>query len=129
MKNKTIVALILIGFLLPNFAFLQSQTITPPETLNEAKSMGEKFWGIVKNELGQIIVKIWKEEVWPIWLKMYNWAKKNLWDPYLGPLLGKEIEKRKPVIKEEFQKEKKELKEEAPRLSKSLWERFKELIK
>lgn len=60
---------------------------------------------------------------------------KNIWNAHIGPkieilwqdikeLLGKEIEKRRPIIEEELEKEVEEKKKELP----SLWERFKELI-
>lgn len=125
------------GLLLPSFAFTQQQPlIEAPETLEEAKEMGEKAGQELQEKLPGILEKIWKEEVSPVWQKMWNWAKYQ-WGSYILPkaecLLQKyfwpEIEKRKPMIEEELEKEKEEIREELPKVGKSLWERFKELIK
>jgi len=116
--------------------FAQNQPIQPPETLEEAKELGEKALEVSKKELPGVLEKIWKEEVLPIWQKMYDWFKINIWPKIeswfkreIEPRAKEEIEKRKPIIEEEFKKEKEELKEEVPKVTKSLWEKFKELIK
>jgi len=121
---------------LPSFSFAQNQPISPPKTLEEAKEMGEKALETGQKELPGIIEKIWKEEVLPVWQKMYDWFKKNIWPKIeswfkkeVQPRAKEEIEKRKPLIEEEFKKEKEEMKEEVPKVTKSLWEKFKELIK
>lgn len=140
MKNEklkiNLIILVMVGLILPNFAFLQAQGIEPPETLEEAKEMGEKAGQEVKKELPGILEKIWKEDVLPIWEKMYQWFKTNIWPEIkswfkkeVEPRVKEEVEKRKPIIEEEFQKEKEEVKEELPKVTKSLWEKFKELIK
>ena len=133
--SKIISILIIFGILLPSFSFAQ-QSITPPGTLDEAKKIGERALETAQKEIPGIFERIWKEEVLPVWQKIFNWVKSKIWEPYLWPwfeniqaLFGEELEKRKPIIKEEFQKEKQEIKTEAPQLGKSLWERFKELIK
>ena len=122
--------------ILPSFSLAQTQTTTPPETLEEVKELGEKALKTSQKELPGILEKIWKEEVLPVWQKMYEWFKVNIWlkiESWLKrevqPRTKEEIEKRKPLIKEEFKKEKEEMKEEVPEVTKSLWERFKELIK
>jgi len=135
--TKTIIIFLLtLGLLLPGFSLAQ---IEAPETIEEAKELGEEFFQKSKEQLPQIIGRLWKEEVLPIWRKMYEiWS--NWWDFSIQPwlqniwqrvmaLFGQEIEKRKPQIEEELEKEKEELKEELPDVTKSLWERFKELIK
>ncbi len=132
--KKLVIIFIILGIILPIVAFTQAQTpIKAPETMEEAKEFGQKTLEVGKKELPGIIEKIWREEVLPIWQKMGDWFKKNIWEPYIKPFFRKEIEKRKPVIKEEFQKEKEEMKEsvkkEVPKVGKSLWEKFKELIK
>lgn len=133
--GKIITTLILVGFLLTSFSFAQ-QPITPPETFEEAKEIGEKTIQVTKKELPGILEKIWKEEVWPIWQKMWDWFKINIWQKIdnwfkkeVKPRAKEEIENKKAVIKEEFKKEKEELKEELPKVGKSLWEKLKELIK
>ena len=124
---------------MPSFSFAQLQSFQTPETLEEAKEMGEKAGEEIKEKLPGILEKMWKEEVLPRWQEMYEkWSEwwdssiqpwlQNIWEK-IAALFGKEIEKRKPIIEEEFQKEKEEIKKELPKVTKSLWERFKELIK
>jgi hypothetical protein len=117
---KIISILVIFGILLPSFSLAQNQPVQPPENFEEAKEIGKKTLEVSKKELPGILERIWKEKVLPVWKKIYNWFKENIWS---------KIEKRKSVIKEEFEKEKKELKEEVPKVTKSLWEKFKELIK
>lgn len=136
-----LIILIISGLILPNFAFLQDQSISPPETLEEAKELGEEAVEISQEKLPGTLEKIWQEEVLPTWRKMYDWFEKNIWPKILcwfkreiKPKVKEEIEKRKPVIEEEFQKEKEEVKKEIreeviPKATQSLWEKFKELIK
>ena len=127
--KKAIVILILFGFLLPSFSFIQAQSqIKSPESIEEVKELGEKALEIGEKELPGILEKIWNEEVMPLWQKMYDWFKINIWSK-IWPKVAEEIEKRKPLLEEEFEKEKEELKEEAPKVGKSLWEKFKDLIK
>jgi len=128
--------LVILSLILPCFSFAQKEGISPPKTLEEAKEMGEKVGKEVQIKLPGILEKIWKEQVLPVWQKMYDWFKKNIWPKIeslfkkeVQPRAKEEIEKRKPLIEEEFKKEKEELKEEIPKVGKSLWERFKELIK
>ena len=141
MVRNLVVILVIFGVLLPSFAFFQEQPVSPPETLEEAREIGERALEVSKKELPGILEKIWKEEVLPIWQKMYDWFKTNIWPKIefffkkeVEPRAKGEIEKRKPIIKEEFKKEKEELKKEVkeevfPKAFKSLWEKFKELIK
>ena len=136
MIKKLIVISIIFGLWSPSFSFAQSQSFQTPETLEEAKEMGEKALGTTQEKLPGILEKIWKEDVLPIWQKMYNWFLANIWPKIeswfkreVEPRVKEEAEKRKPIIEEEFKKEKKEVKEELPGVTKSLWEKFKELIK
>lgn len=130
---KTIIILSIIGLLLPSFSFAQ---VEQPETLEEAKEMGEKALEVSKKELPGILEKIWEEDVLPLWEKMYNWFMINIWPKIerwfkkeVEPRVKEEVEKRKPIIEEEFEKEKEEAKKELPKVTKSLWKRFKELLK
>jgi hypothetical protein len=120
--------LIVFSLILPQVTFGQTEPISPPETFEKAKEMGERALKTIPKELPGILKKIWKVEVLSVWQKMYHWFLSNIWSK-IKIWFKKEIEKRKPVIKEEFQKEKEELKKEAPKMGKSLWEKFKELIK
>jgi len=127
--RNALVFLLFLCSILPTFGLAQNQPITRPETLEEAKEMGKRAFETTQKELPRILEKIWKEEVLPVWQKMYDWFKENIWSK-ITPRAKEEIEKRKPVIEEEFKKEKEELlKEEIPKVGKSLWEKFKELIK
>lgn len=132
--KKILTILIIFGFLVASFSFAQETPIKAPETLEEAKEMGERAFEVSKKELP--LERIWKEEVLPIWQKMWDWFMTNIWPKIksffkreIEPRAKEEIEKRKPVIEEEFKKEKEELKKELPKVTKSLWEKFKELIK
>ncbi len=133
--KKIIIILILVGFLSPNLSFGQWEQppIEQPQTMEETKALGTKALEVIKKDLPNILKKIWQEEVLPVWQKMWNWFKINIWERYFKPLFQKEVEKRGPTIKEEFEKEKQETKEsaktEVPQAIKSLWEKFKELIK
>jgi len=135
--RQTIIILLLLGFLLPNFAFTQEEDlITAPETFEEVKELGEKALEVGERELPGTLERIWQEEVLPIWQKMYDWFKDNIWPKVenwyitiIKPKAEEEIEKRKPEVEEELQKEKEEMKTEGKELGKSLWEKFKEIIK
>ena len=129
---------ILIIFLVFSFlsANLSSAQLEQPETFEEAKEMGEDIVEVTKRDLPSIIKRIFKEQVLPIWQKMYDWFYTNIWLKLKNffqyeviPRLKGEYEKRKPQIEQEFKEEKEELKEELPELGKSIWERFKELWK
>lgn len=131
--KKIVLFLLILGILMPSFSFSE---ITPPETVEGVKALGEKALETGEKEMPGILKRIWQEEVLPVWRKMYNWFMINIWPKLVGffnKYLKPEIEKRKPIIDEEFQKEKEEMKksaqEEVPAATKSLWERFKELIK
>src|SRR4030042_101456 len=135
--NYGLVMLIIFGFFLPNLAFLQNQSITPPKTFEEAKELGEEVVAVGQKELPGTLEKIWQEEVLPVWHRMYDWFKENIWPKILSwfrrevePKAKEEIEKRTPIIEEEFQKEKEEIKKEIqeeviPKDTKSLWENLK----
>lgn len=122
------ISLVVFGF--GTYSQAQEETSIPqaPETLEEAKSMGEKILiGIPKALKGP-----WQGAV-QVWKKMWQGVK-NFWNSYIQPPISSFWQKikyffRKEKIKKEFEKEKQEMKEEIPKVSKSLWERFKELIK
>ena len=136
MLKKILVISIMLGVFVPTFSFGQETQLTPPETLDEAKKIGEKALEVGEKELPGIIQRIWQEEVMPIWQNMFGWFKINIWpkmEDWFKKIIEPEIEKRKPLIEEEFQKEKEEMKEEVksdlPKVGQSLWGKFKELIK
>jgi len=149
--KKVLTILILSGLLLLSFAFTPTpnlvwglaqitEPVSPPETLEEARKIGERTLETILKELPGILERIWKEEVLPVWKSAWNWAKnwwrntiwpwiRGFWEEKIKPPLGEEVEKRKGTIEEGLEREKEELKEEASKVGKSLWEKFKELIK
>ena len=140
MVKKIILILIILGLLLPGFAFsIQQPSIEAPETLEEAEKITKKALDVVEKEMPGILERMWREEVIPVWKNMWEWFR-NVWNTHIWPrietlwqkiqeLFGKEIEKRRPIIEEELEKEKEEIKEELPEIGRSLWQRFKKLIK
>lgn len=124
--------LVVALLLLPSFT--TAQILEQPQTIEEAKTFGTN----IARQLPDLMKKVFREEVLPLWQKMGNWVK-NLWESTgrawvqniidkVAELLGKEIDKRKPALKEEFEKEKQEvaqeLKERTGGLSENLWNRF-----
>ncbi|GAH56878.1 unnamed protein product, partial [marine sediment metagenome] len=102
MIKKIIAISIICGVLLPSFSFAQ---IEQPETLEEAKEMGEKALEVSKKELPGILEKLWKEDVLPLWEKMHSWFMTNIWPKIeswfkkeVEPRVKEEVEKRKPII-------------------------------
>ena len=153
MKNKKFKvlgngALLLSMFCLvfPILIFAQKNIMGPPEDLEEMKEMGESFKEEAEEKALGIFSRIWKEEVIPVWQKMWNcfdnwWS--NSFTPFIKGVFGKisdfftgkirpsveeEFEKRKSIVEDEFQKEKEELRKEAPETGRSLWEKFKDII-
>lgn len=136
MIKKITSILIIFGLLLPIFSFAELKSFKTPETLEEAKQIGEKTLEITQKEMPSILEKLWKEDVLPVWNKMYQWFIANIWPKIekwfrkeIEPRIKEEAEKRKSIIEEELQKEKEEIKKEAPEIGRTLWEKFKELIK
>lgn len=142
--RRGLIILIIAGLLVPIIGFAQDKPASPPATFEEAREWGESTWGVIKKDLPGILERIWKEEVLPVWQRVWNlfksWWKNSLW-PWIAGFweekikspAEEEIEKRKEIAEEELEKKKEELKEEAkevvPQATKSLWEKFKELIK
>jgi predicted RNA-binding protein Jag len=81
--------------------------------------------------LEKILIEIkekWKEEALPVFKKMWNWFKENIWAK-IQPLLKAEYEKRKPEVKEEFKKKTREIKKEIPQFLEKIWEKFSSLLR
>ena len=128
MKKIAIVLinLIVLSLVSSGFVVAQYDTIEAPETIEEATQVGESIVRTGIRELPQIMVRLFKEKVLPVWKKMYDWADRNILVK-VKSLLGQEVEKRKEVVKEEFEKEKQEMREDIPRVGQSLRKRFKKL--
>jgi hypothetical protein len=132
----SLIFLIAWGLIFPLFSFAQQHSVSPPQNKEEIKNFIQKAIETIKEKIPLIVAKIWKEEVLPVWQKMYDWFKRNIWlkienwfKDTLLPLLKGEFSENKPLIKEEFQKEKEEMKSDLPNVRESLWERFKDLIR
>ena len=138
-----IIFLIIFGLILPSFSFLRSERIMPPETPEEIKELGEKAVETTKEEGPGISEKIWKEEILPVWQRMWSWTKnywndalwpwitelcssftqrftgaiKGFWERRIKPPMEEEVEKKKEVVEERVEEGKKEIEEKL----KNLW--------
>ena len=129
--KKILIALILFSFLLPIISLAQEgEGVKMPETIEEAKDMVGNVIKVGQKELPGNMKNMFKEDVLPVWNKMYGWFKVNIW-----PKAEKEIKKREPALKEDVQKEtgemKEDVKKEVPKISakiRILWAEFKNLI-
>ena len=137
------------GLVLPNFCFSQATNtaVQIPEDFEEAKGFGMKIikslpdatkgaWQEAKEIWQKTWVKWWHNDIKPWFQTIWQQKIKPFADKIINKvkgLLGREIEKRTPILQEEFEKEKQELrqelKQELPGVSKTLWERFKEIIR
>jgi hypothetical protein len=132
MNKKLITILIFISLILPSFNLSAEQGMPQlPETIEGAKEMAGEALKTGQKELPGTMKKIWQEEVLPVWNKMFDWFKVNVW-----PKAENEIKKREPALKQDLQTEtgemKEDIKKEAPKVSenlKNLWKEFKNLIK
>jgi hypothetical protein len=133
MNKKIIIFLISISFLFSNFNFIakaEEGKVAIPETTEGAKSVIMNMIKAGREQLPQSIKSMWNEEVLPVWGRMYDWYKENIWSR-----VQENIKMREPAVKEAFQQEKGEMatdiKKEAPKISeylKSLWQEFKNLF-
>jgi len=109
--------------------FASSSILAPPQTLDEAKGVGEQILLL----LPQAMQQVWNDEVMPIWSKAWVIAQ-DLWTKYVWWRIEPEVNRRKALIPGELEKEKEELSQEFQTELESqgglqgLWERFKILI-
>lgn len=90
--------------------FASSGIIAPPQTLDEAKGVGEQILLL----LPQAMQQVWNEEVLPIWSKAWIIAQ-DLWTKYVWWRIEPEVNRRKALIPGELEKEKGELSQELQR--------------
>ena len=143
---------LMIIFIFPFLISGESKfNLTQPKTIEESKSFFEKAIKIILEKIPAIIKGLWKNEILPIWQKMWGWLS-NFWNNYFGDkldsfwssflkpkinsflnkirtLLGNTIEKEKPIIERELEKEKEEIKKDISTNTQSYVEKFKELLK
>jgi hypothetical protein len=137
---KTLIVLsALAAILFPSFAFCQNG-LSVPDNAQEAKDLGNRALDAMKSKGISAINDAWKNEVLPLWQKIYEWVKINLWENALGRwlkniwhstlrILKLEVEERKPGIEERVQTETGALKDEAPKVGKTLWQKFQDIIR
>ena len=123
--NKIIVLGILIGVLFSQniqAATAESMTLNVEATLNRVVDF-------IANDLFGIVKEMFEEKVIPIWEKMYEWFKENIWAK-IKPLTEAEIERRKQIAEEESQAEKDEIIEEMEEISikNDIWGKIKTFL-
>ncbi len=121
----------------------QDPKLQVPDTIEGAKEGVLNIGDKIIEAIPRAIAGIWNNKVIPAWKKMGAWIKTEVWEKRVLPaiqtiadrvkeLLGKEVEKRKPIIEQEFEKEKEEFKEDIkqglPDVKASLWDRFQALF-
>ena len=124
--NKIIVLGVLIGVLFSQN--IQAATTTDAIALNIEETFNRVIDFIV-NDLFGIVKGIFKEKVIPLWEKMYEWFKENIWAK-IKPLTEAEIERRKQIAEEESQAEKDEIIEEMEEISikNDIWGKIKTFL-
>jgi predicted transcriptional regulator len=93
------------------------------KTLAAKEEVGEwlrEIWNKIKEK--------WEKEIMPIFKRMWDWFKENIWVK-VSSLLKTEYEKRKPEIKEEFERKEKEIRKEIPQIFEKIWEKISSLFK
>jgi len=124
--NKIIVLGVLIGVLFAQN--IQATTATESMTLNIEETLNRTIDFIV-NDLFGLVKGLFEEKVIPLWEKMYEWIKENVWEK-IKPLTEAEIERRKQIAEEEYQAEKEEILEEIEEISikNDIWEKIKTFL-
>ena len=84
--------------------FASSSILAPPQTLDEARGVGEQILLLLPKTMQQV----WNEEVLPIWSKAWVIAQ-DLWIKYVWWRIEPEFNRRKALIPGELEKEKEEL--------------------
>lgn len=83
---KIIIILSIISLILPTFSFAQEK-LTAPETEEEFKEIGRRFWEFFP----KVFKAIWQEAV-SLWQKMWKWVKKA-WNSYIFPFFQNILQK------------------------------------
>ena len=120
-----------------------AQTLQVPDTIEGVKEGIVGIGDRIARAIPGAIAGIWNNQVIPVWKRMWEWTKNEVWERRVSPalesfsdrvktLLGQEVEKRKPLIELGLEQEKEELKEDIEEarknLGKGLWERFWALL-
>lgn len=128
--NKKIFILILIFSFFGFIAKAEGNRVEVPDTIDAAKIFIMDLIRAGREDLPKNMKSTWENEVLPVWGRMYDWYKTNIWSR-----VQEGIKLREPAVKEAFDKEKGEMaediKKEAPKFSeylKFLWQEFKNLF-
>lgn len=78
--NKLIIILLIISLISPTFSFAQEK-LTAPETEEEFKEIGRRFWEFFP----RVLKAVWQEAV-SLCQKMWKWVR-EIWDSYIFPFL------------------------------------------
>ncbi len=113
-----LIFLIILGLILPNLSFIQSEQIilpknteiaeTEPESIGEELSFWQKMWNGIKD--------YWKATLWP--------RIRNFWERRIKSPVEEEAEKRKEIVEERIETEKEGIEEKIPETAKSFWQKF-----
>ena len=141
---------VLVSVVAPGFIFAQEQpgieipVLEAPKTLDEAQEGALHILDKILAIGPGIIKNIWDTQAVPLWKDMWAWTYQELWQKRFQPivqglwdrllaLLGREVEKRTPLVEQELQQEKQELAGELAQhgknAGKSLWKRFLDLFR
>lgn len=137
-KTKNfLIALFIFIFACPLFCSAETKQ---PQDMDEAINVSQQILENTEKEMPGLVQRLWQNEVLPVWRKMFDWTKTNIWENKLSAwfenfwqttknVFKTEVDQRKPTVEKEFQKEKQDLKNEAPLVGQNLWQKFQELIK
>ena len=123
--KKIIFLGILIGLLFTqNVQVVNAKVIT-----GNVEEILDRVVDFILYTLPGMIKELFEEQVLPLWKRMYEWFKENIWEK-IKPLTVEEIERRKQIAEEEAQKERDELMQEIGEISinSDFWEKIKEFL-
>ena len=123
--KKIIFLGILIGLLFTqNVQVVNAKVIT-----GNVEEILDRVVDFILYTLPGMIKELFEEQVLPLWKRMYEWFKENIWEK-IKPLTVEEIERRKQIAEEEAQKERDELMQEIGEISinNDFWEKIKEFL-
>jgi hypothetical protein len=133
MKKKILIfsiSIVILFFNLVSVAKAEEGKVEVPETATGAKDVLVNMIRVGREELPQKIKSMWTEEALPVWGRMYDWYKENIWSR-----IQETIKSREPAVKEDFGQEKGEMatdiKKAAPKIPeylKSFWQEIKNLF-
>lgn len=130
MKKFLAIFLLIIFFSFNFFSFASAEVAQIPNTIDEAKQMGEGMLPLIPGAIKTVFT-----EGFSITKNIFG-VIANIWNQYIYPQIdkyfGSIIKERGPVIKSEFDKESQEMqadiKAEAPKIGSTIWNKLKEFF-